>query len=55
MIDLLADGNGRAKVQTKGLRLITKIIDPTNRRRQLLKLTPEGLSMVNLAKQIAYG
>ena len=55
MIDFLADGNGRAKVKTPGLGLITKITDPGNRRRHLLKLTPKGEALVNLTKQIIYG
>lgn len=55
MIDFLANGNGRAKVKTPGLALITKITDPSNRRRHLLKLTPKGEALVNLTKQIIYG
>ena len=55
MIDLLCDGTGRAGVKTRGLGLITKTTDPSNRRRHLLSLTPKGESLVKLLKDIIYG
>ena len=55
MIDVLADGTGRKGVSTKGLGLITKITDPSNKRRHLLSLTPKGEKFVHLFKQIIYG
>jgi DNA-binding MarR family transcriptional regulator len=55
MVDLLCDGHGRKGVSTKGLGLITKTTDPSNRRRHLLSLTPKGESLVKLFKDIIYG
>ena len=55
MVDLLCDGPGRKGVSTKGLGLIHKYTDPSNRRRHLLKLTPKGESLVHSLKKIIYG
>ena len=41
--DYLADVN---RIRKHGLGLITKTTDPANRRRKLLKLTPEGEKLV---------
>ncbi len=37
---------GRYGRQAEGLDLITKEVDPTNRRRQILTLTPRGKSLI---------
>ena len=55
MIDLLCDGHGRKGVTTKGLGLITKTTDVSNRRRHLVSLTPKGEKFVHLIKNIIYG
>ena len=55
MIDVLCDGHGRKGVQTKGLGLITKTTDPSNKRRHLLSLTPKGEQLSKLIKQMIYG
>ena len=55
MVDLLCDGHGRKGVSTKGLGLITKTTDPSNKRRHLLSLTTKGESLVKLLKDIIYG
>ena len=55
MVDLLADGTGRKGVTTKGLGLITKQTDPSNRRRHLLSLTDKGERFIRTFKQIIYG
>jgi len=55
MIDCLCDGSGRKGVETPGLGLITKYTDPGNARRQMLKLTSKGESLVKLTQQIIYG
>ena len=50
MIDLLNKGSGRDGVQTPGLALIEKYSDPSNGRRFLLRLTPEGEDLVDQIK-----
>ena len=55
MLTLLADGAGRTGVKTRGLGLITKTTDPSNKRRHLLSLTPKGEKFVHLIKNIIYG
>ena len=46
---------GRYGREAKGLDLITKEVDPSNRRRQILKLTPEGQRLAKSIKTIIYG
>ena len=55
MVDLLADSSGRKGVETKGLGLITKTQDPSNKRRHLLSLTDKGERFIRTFKQIIYG
>ncbi len=43
------------RLNKPGLGLITKYRDETNRRRQILKLTPKGRILANQLKQILYG
>ena len=50
MIDLLNKGYGRGGVKTPGLGLIEKYSDPSNGRRFLLRLTPEGEDLVDQIK-----
>ena len=51
--DILADGRpGRA---AEGLRLITKVDDPTDRRKLVLTLTPRGKALAQQMKSIIYG
>ena len=51
--DILSKGRpGRG---AEGLDLITKEVDPTNRRRQTLTLTPRGKSLAQQMKTIIYG
>jgi hypothetical protein len=50
MIDLLNEGYGRKGVETPGLGLIEKYSDPSNGRRFLLRLTPEGEDLVDQIK-----
>ena len=51
--DILSKGRlGRG---AKGLDLITKEVDPSNRRRQTLKLTPRGRALAQQMKTIIYG
>ena len=45
---------GRIGRETSGLGLITKEEDPSNGRRQVLKLTPEGKDLARSIKQIIY-
>lgn len=42
------------RLNKPGLGLITKYRDPTNRRRQILKLTPKGRILVQQLKNILY-
>ena len=46
---------GRLGREAEGLDLITKEVDPANRRRQTLKLTPRGKSLAQQMKTIIYG
>lgn len=46
---------GRPGRNRAGLGLITKEVDPANRRRQTLKLTPEGRRLIALMKQSSHG
>ena len=55
MIDAISDGPGRKGVDTPGLGLVTKYSDSSNKRRQLVKLTPKGESLIHLIKQTIYG
>ena len=55
MIDAISDGNGRARVKTPGLGLITKDSDPANGRRIMLCLTSDGEELVHQIKTILYG
>ena len=55
MLTLLADGAGRTGVKTRGLGLITKTTDVSNKRRHILSLTPKGEKFVHLIKNIIYG
>jgi DNA-binding MarR family transcriptional regulator len=50
--DLLS--TGRIGRETSGLGLITKEEDPSNGRRQVLKLTPEGKDLARSIKQTIY-
>ena len=43
------------RLNKPGMDLITKEVDPTNRRRQLLKLTPKGEQMVKQIEELLYG
>lgn len=43
------------RLNKAGLGLIIKYRDPTNRRKQILKLSPKGRILVNQLKQILYG
>tara|TARA_Y100001973_G_scaffold104462_1_gene174427 strand:+ start:1557 stop:1931 length:375 start_codon:yes stop_codon:yes gene_type:complete len=43
------------RLNKAGLGLITKYRDPTNRRRQILKLSPKGRILVQQLKTILYG
>lgn len=38
-----------------GLNLIHKEVDPSNRRRQILRLTPKGVKLVKALRTILYG
>ena len=55
MIDFLCEGTGRKGVKTPGIGLITKWTDPSNGRRQLLRLTTKGEKVVQLYKNIVNG
>ena len=55
MLDFIHDGPARKGVKTPGLGLVTKFTDPSNKRRQLVKLSPKGESLVKLIKQTIYG
>ena len=55
MIDTISDGNGRSRVQTPGLGLVTKSSDPGNGRRIMLCLTSNGEELVHQIKSILYG
>jgi len=55
MLDAICDGPGRKGVKTPGLGLVTRYTDPSNKRRQLVKLSPKGESLVKLIKQTIYG
>lgn len=46
---------GRPGRNRSGLGLITKEVDPSNRRRQILKLTAEGRRLIALMKQSSHG
>ncbi len=51
--DILADGRpGRS---AEGLRLLTKVDDPTDRRKLVLTLTPRGKALAQQMKSIIYG
>ena len=52
MIALLTDGPTRPGVQTRGLGLVKKYTDPSNHRRFLLSLTPDGERIVHLFKTL---
>lgn len=43
------------RLNKAGLGLIVKYRDPTNRRKQILKLSPKGRILVNQLKTILYG
>ena len=43
------------RLNKAGLGLLIKYRDPTNRRRQIVKLSPKGRILVNQLKQILYG
>lgn len=43
------------RLNKAGLGLMIKYRDPTNRRKQILKLSPKGRILVNQLKQILYG
>lgn len=51
-IDFLCDNN---RLRTPGLGLVHKYLDPTNRRRYYVKLTPEGEALMARIKGILYG
>ena len=55
MLDFIHDGPSRKGVKAPGLGLVIKYTDPTNKRRQLVKLSPKGESLVKLIKQTIYG
>ncbi len=46
---------GRLGREAEGLDLITKEVDQSNRRRQVLKLTPRGKALAQQMKTIIYG
>ncbi len=46
---------GRPGREADGLNLIAKDTDPTNRRRQLLTLTPAGKTLAKQMKTMIYG
>ena len=52
VIDCINKGTGRAGVKTPGLGLVQKYVDPSNRRRLLVKLTPKGEHMLHQIKNI---
>lgn len=54
MLDLL-DGPPRPGVKTKGLGLVERYSDPSNKRRHLVKLSPKGQQLVKLIKLTIYG
>jgi DNA-binding MarR family transcriptional regulator len=43
------------RLRKPGLDLITKEVDPTNKRRTTLKLTPKGEQLIHKITQILYG
>lgn len=43
------------RLNKPGLDLVIKEADPTNRRRQQLKLSPKGEELVNLIEELLYG
>ena len=43
------------RLNKAGLGLLIKYRDPTNRRKQIVKLSPKGRILVNQLKQILYG
>jgi DNA-binding MarR family transcriptional regulator len=43
------------RLNKPGLDLITKEVDPTNRRRQILRLSPKGKQLVQNIEDILYG
>ena len=55
MLGFIHDGPARKGVKTPGLGLVTKYTDPSNKRRQLVKLSPKGEQLVKLIKQTIYG
>lgn len=55
MLGFIHDGPSRKGVKTPGLGLVIKYSDPSNKRRQLVKLSPKGESLVKLIKQTIYG
>ena len=52
--DILS-GKGRTGTNREGLGLITKEEDPSNGRRQILRLTPEGKRLAQTMKLLIYG
>lgn len=51
--DWLAEG--RKGIKHKGLGLIIKEVDPTNRRRQILRLSAKGQILAKHMKSVIYG
>ena len=43
------------RLNKPGLNLITKEVDPFNRRRQILRLTPKGEKLARKLRSILYG
>lgn len=43
------------RLKKPGLDLITKEVDPTNRRRTILRLSPKGQALINRIKDALYG
>lgn len=43
------------RLKKPGLDLITKEVDPTNRRRAILRLTPKGKALANRFNEALYG
>lgn len=54
-IDFLTATKQRPGKLSDGLGLVERYSDPGNGRRHLLKLTPKGVSLVNLIKSTIYG
>ena len=55
MIDVLNKGPARPGIKTKGLGLVEKYSDPSNGRRFLIRLTPEGEDLADQLKTTIYG